>query len=199
MWGYRNELAGGRRWAALFAIPSLVGGTLGAMLLLRTPSDAFDRIVPWLVLGATALFLAQRPVLRLVRGARPHPGDDLLSSRPPSIGLLANQLLVGIYGGYFGAGIGILMLATLGLMGFTNIHRMNGLKNWGGFCMNLVAALSFAVSGIVRWPVALGMAVGSVAGGYIGAQAALRVPQDVVRRAVAAVGVLSGLWLLLRL
>ena len=138
-------------------------------------------------------------MLRLVRGARPHPGDDLLSSRPPSIGLLAGQLLVGIYGGYFGAGIGILMLATLGLMGFTNIHRMNGLKNWGGFCMNLVAALSFAVSGIVRWPVALGMAVGSVAGGYIGAQAALRVPQDVVRRAVAAVGVLSGLWLLLRL
>jgi uncharacterized protein len=199
MWGYRNELAGVRRWAGLFAIPSLVGGTLGAVLLLHTPSDAFDRIVPWLVLGATALFLAQRPMLRLVRGARPHPGGDLLTSRPPGLGLLFGQLLVGIYGGYFGAGIGILMLAALGLMGFTNIHRMNGLKNWGGFCMNLVAALSFAVSGIVRWPVALGMAIGSVVGGYVGARAALRVPQDVVRGAVAAVGVLSGVWLLLRL
>jgi uncharacterized protein len=199
MWGYRDELTGARRWAALFAIPSLVGGTLGAVLLLHTPSDAFDRIVPWLVLGATALFLAQRPLLRLVRGTRPHPGDDLLSTRPPSMGLLAGQFLVGIYGGYFGAGIGILMLAALGLMGFTNIHRMNGLKNWGGFCMNLVAALSFAVSGIVRWPVALGMALGSVAGGYIGARVALRVPQNVVRGAVAAVGVLSGVWLLLRL
>ena len=106
---------------------------------------------------------------------------------------------MGIYGGYFGAGIGILMLAALGLMGFSNIHRMNGLKNWGGFCMNLVAALTFAVSGIVRWPVALGMALGSVVGGYIGARAALRVPQDVVRGAVAAVGVLSGVWLLMRL
>jgi uncharacterized membrane protein YfcA len=179
-------------------VPSLVGGAIGALLLLRTPSEAFDRIVPWLVLGATALFLAQRPILRLVRGASPHPGDDLLMSRPPAAGLLLGQLLVGIYGGYFGAGIGILMLAALGLMGFGNIHRMNGLKNWGGFCMNLVAALTFAVSGIVRWPVALAMAIGSVAGGYVGARAALRVPQDVVRAAVAAVGVLSGLWLLLR-
>jgi uncharacterized membrane protein YfcA len=103
-----------------------------------------------------------------------------------------------VYGGYFGAGIGILMLAALGFMGFTNIHRMNGLKNWGGFCVNLVAAAGFAVSGIVRWPVALGMAVGSIAGGYIGARAAQRVPQHVVRAAVAAVGVLSGIWLLAR-
>ncbi|HEU4723437.1 MAG TPA: sulfite exporter TauE/SafE family protein [Gemmatimonadaceae bacterium] len=199
MWGYRDELTGARRWAALFAVPSLVGGAIGALLLLRTPSDAFDRIVPWLVLGATALFLAQRPVLRLVRGATPHPGDDVLTARLPSTALLLGQLLVGIYGGYFGAGIGILMLAALGLMGFSNIHRMNGLKNWGGFCMNLVAALTFAASGIVRWPVALAMAVGSVAGGYVGARAALRVPQGVVRAAVAAVGVLSGVWLLLRL
>jgi uncharacterized membrane protein YfcA len=134
-----------------------------------------------------------------VRGARPHPGDELLSSSPPSLWLLAGQLLVGIYGGYFGAGIGILMLAALGLMGFSNIHRMNGLKNWGGFCMNLVAALTFAMSGIVRWPVALAMAVGSLAGGYIGARAALGVSQEAVRAAVAVVGVLSGLWLLLRL
>jgi len=76
---------------------------------------------------------------------------------------------------------------------------MNGLKNWGGFCMNLVAALTFAVSGIVQWPVALGMAVGSIAGGYVGARAALRVPQEFVRGAVAVVGVLSGIWLLARL
>jgi uncharacterized protein len=199
MHGYRGELTGARRWAVWFAVPSLVGGAAGAVLLLHTPPDAFDRIVPWLVLGATALFLSQRAVLRLVRGARPHPGDDELTRRTPSAALLVGQLLVGIYGGYFGAGIGILMLAALGLMGFENIHRMNGLKNWGAFCMNLVAAASFAVSGIVRWPVALGMAVGAVVGGYIGARAALRVPQAVVRGAVAAIGVLSGVWLLVRL
>ena len=200
MVGYRGELTGARRWATLFALPSLAGGAIGAALLLHTSSAAFDRIVPWLVFGATALFLAQRPLLRLVRGPAVVPGDDdALTARTPSIALLVGQLLVGIYGGYFGAGIGILMLASLGLMGFTNIHRMNGLKNWGGFCMNLVAALTFAVGGIVRWPVALGMAVGSIAGGYIGARAALRLPQEIVRGAVAVVGVLSGIWLLARL
>jgi uncharacterized membrane protein YfcA len=200
MVGYRGELAGARRWASLFAVPSLVGGAIGAALLLHTSNAAFNRIVPWLVFGATALFLSQRTLLRLVRGSvAATANDDALMARTPSLALLTGQLLVGIYGGYFGAGIGILMLASLGLMGFTNIHRMNGLKNWGGFCMNLVAALTFAASGIVRWPVALGMAVGSIAGGYIGARAALRVPQEMVRGAVAAVGVLSGIWLLARL
>jgi uncharacterized protein len=198
MLGYRGELAGVRRWAALFALPSLVGGGIGAVLLLHTSSEAFDLIVPWLVLGATALFLLQRPLLRLLRGAPDLADDAALTTRTPTLGLLVGQLVVGVYGGYFGAGIGILMLAALGFMGFTNIHRMNGLKNWGGFCMNLVAALSFAVSGIVRWPVALGMAVGSIVGGYIGARAAQRVPQQMVRAAVAAVGVASGVWLLVR-
>jgi len=199
MVAYRGELTGATRWASLFAVPSLVGGAIGAALLLHTSNAAFDHIVPWLVLGATALFLTQRALLRLVRGAAIATDDDALMARTPSLLLLTGQLLVGIYGGYFGAGIGILMLASLGLMGFTNIHRMNGLKNWGGFCMNLVAALTFAASGIVRWPVALGMAVGSIVGGYIGARAALRVPQEIVRGAVALVGVLSGIWLLARL
>jgi len=200
MIGYRGELTGAQRWASLFAVPSLVGGAIGAALLLHTSNAAFNRIVPWLVFGATALFLSQRALLRFVRGAAHVPADDeALVARPPSLALLTGQLLVGIYGGYFGAGIGILMLASLGLMGFTNIHRMNGLKNWGGFCMNLVAALTFAASGIVQWPVALGMAVGSIAGGYVGARAALRVPQEFVRGAVAVVGVLSGIWLLARL
>jgi uncharacterized membrane protein YfcA len=199
MLGYRGELAGAQRWATLFAVPSLLGGGIGALLLLHTSNDAFERIVPFLVLGATALFLLQRPLLRLVRGSQgPVLDDAMLTAQRPSLGLLAGQLVVGIYGGYFGAGIGILMLAALGLMGFTNIHRMNGLKNWGGFCMNLVAAIGFALGGIVRWPVALGMAVGSIAGGYLGARAAQRVSQDVVRAAVAVVGVSSGIWLLVR-
>ena len=199
MLGYRDELTGARRWAASFAVPSLLGGAVGAFLLLHTSNAAFSRIVPWLVLGATALFLLQRTLLRLVRSTgHSEVNDASLSTHRPSFGLLVGQFAVGVYGGYFGAGIGILMLATLGLMGFTNIHRMNGLKNWGGFCMNLVAALAFAASGIVRWPVAIGMAVGSIAGGYVGARAAQRVPQEMVRGAVAAVGVMSGLWLLAR-
>jgi hypothetical protein len=198
MLGYRGELSGARRWATALAIPSLIGGGLGAVLLLHTPGSTFDRIVPWLVLGATGLFLIQRPLLRYVRGPSFVHDEDAIHRRPVTAGLLLGQVLVGIYGGYFGAGVGILMLAALGFMGFSNIHQMNGLKNWGGFCMNLVAAGIFAFSGIVDWPVALSMAVGSIIGGYVGATLAQRVPQTVVRRAVSAVGIVSGIWLLTR-
>jgi uncharacterized membrane protein YfcA len=199
MHGYREELTGARRWAVGLALPSLAGGGLGALLLLNTSNATFNRIVPWLVLGATTLFLLQRPLLRWIRGAEAvGVSDDVLVERSPAPAMLAAQFFVGVYGGYFGAGIGILMLAALGFMGFSNIHRMNGLKNWGSFCMNLVAALTFTFSGIVDWPVALGMAIGSIAGGYVGARAAQRVPQSVVRGTVAVVGVASGVWLLVR-
>ena len=197
--GYREELAGSRRWAVALAVPSVVGGGLGALLLLHTSNATFNRIVPWLVLGATTLFVLQRPLLRWIRGETPALlTDQQLGERAPVPAMLAAQLLVGVYGGYFGAGIGILMLAALGFMGFSNIHRMNGLKNWGAFCMNFVAAVMFAFSGIVDWPVALSMAVGSIAGGYVGARAAQRVPQGVVRGMVIALGVTTGVWLLVR-
>jgi uncharacterized membrane protein YfcA len=199
MLGYRDELTGARRWALALALPSLIGGGLGALLLLHTTNATFERVVPWLVLGATSLFLLQRPLLRWVRGHQHQSRAERdMESRGPAASLLAIQLLVGIYGGYFGAGVGILMLAALGFMGFANIHRMNGLKNWGGFCMNLVAAVTFAASGIVDWPVALSMAVGSIAGGYLGARGAQRIPQSLIRGAVAGIGGVSGVWLLLR-
>jgi uncharacterized membrane protein YfcA len=196
MLGYRSELTGARRWVVALAVPSLLGGALGAWLLLRTSNATFDRVVPWLVFGATMLFLLQRPLLRWLRWDSSH--DASTERHAPTPLLLAVQVAVGTYGGYFGAGVGILTLAALGFMGFSNIHRMNGLKNWAGFCMNVVAAATFAVSGIVDWPVALSMAVGSIAGGYVGARLARRVPQAAVRGCVVAVGALSGLWLLLR-
>ena len=146
MMGYMGELQGARAWAIRFAIPSLAGGLLGALLLLVTPPDRFDALVPWLVLGATVLFLAQRPAMRWLRNRRPRDAADASddpAQRPPSAAVLVYQFGVAIYGGYFGAGIGILMLAALGFMGFTNIHRMNGLKNWGGLCTNFMAAVTF--------------------------------------------------------
>ena len=109
--------------------------------------------------------------------------------------LLLFQFAVAIYGGYFGAGIGILMLAALGFMGFTNIHRMNGLKNWGGLCMNVVAAATFAIKGFVNWPVAIAMATGALAGGYAGSRMAQRVPQTWVRGAVIVIGFVATAWL----
>jgi uncharacterized membrane protein YfcA len=229
MLGYRRELAGARRWALALTFPSLLGGALGAWLLLHTPGATFGHVVPWLVLGATALFVAQRPLLAFIRMTRaqsvglrqPESTQQLPTSTPagqpeasprqssqsddagltaagPTLPLLGWQFLVGIYGGYFGAGVGILMLAALGFMGFTNLHRMNGLKNWGGFCMNVIAAASFALNGIVEWRIALTMAVAAMAGGYLGSRAAQRVPQHLVRTAVAIVGTASGIWLLRR-
>ncbi|WKW11141.1 sulfite exporter TauE/SafE family protein [Pseudogemmatithrix spongiicola] len=202
MWGYRAELSGGRRWATAFAVPSFAGGVVGALLLLQTPEKRFAAIVPWLILGATALFIAQKPLMMALaeRGGvrREIAGADghLL---PPSAAFLLYQFGVAVYGGYFGAGAGILMLAALGLMGLTNIHQMNGLKNWGGGVMNLVAVIIFALSGVVIWPVALAMALGAGIGGIGGSLLAQRVGQVWVRRSVVAIGLASGLSLLLGL
>jgi uncharacterized membrane protein YfcA len=128
-------------------------------------------------------------------------GGGTLLTFPALIGLgippLAFQTLISIYGGYFGAGVGILMLAGLGFMGHTNIHRMNGLKNWGGLCMNAVAAVAFAASGLVIWPVALTMAAGSFGGGYVGSRVAQRVGQRVVRITIATIGISSGILLMI--
>ena len=195
MWGYRGYLAGVRPWALRFAVPSLLGGALGAWLLLHTTARAFDRIVPFLVLAATVLFLLQETLLKR---RQPATGTAEIVPERPRWWFLAAQFLVGVYGGYFGAGIGILMLAVLGFMGFANIHTMNGLKNWGGLLMNAVAAIMFAASGIVNWQVALAMAAGSVIGGYGGARLAQRVGQAPVRRAITVIGLSAFAWLMYR-
>ena len=196
--GYQDELTGARSWALRFAVPSVLGGVAGALLLLGTPSGRFDAVVPWLVLGATGLFVLQRPVMAWLRtragGTAPNVGDPVLS--PPPASVLVFQFAVAVYGGYFGAGIGILMLAALGFMGFSNIHRMNGLKSWGGMCANVVAAATFAMSDLVNWRLAGAMAVAAIAGGYGGSRLAQRVPQERVRQAIVAIGLASGVWLL---
>ncbi|HJU73049.1 MAG TPA: sulfite exporter TauE/SafE family protein [Gemmatimonadaceae bacterium] len=199
IWGYRGALSGSWQWAKRWAIPSTLGGFTGAFLLLVTPPDRFEVIVPWLVLGATLLFAIQKPVMRWLGNTHTAEGDGATSqatSRRAPIHALLYQFGVGVYGGYFGAGIGILMLAVLGYLGFSNIHRMNGLKNWGGLCINAAAVLTFAFSSIVHWPVALTMALGSMAGGYFAARTAQRVPQKYVRQAITLIGFACGIWLL---
>jgi len=201
MLGYRRELQGARSWAVRFALPSIAGGVVGAILLLLTSEKRFASLVPWLVLGATALFAVQKPVVRwLVSRAR--SGESPITVQPetgtlapPTMGLLIAQFGVAIYGGYFGAGAGIVMLATLGFMGLTNIHQMNGLKNWGGVCFNGVAALMFVVMGLVNWPIAIAMAIGSTIGGYATAGIARRAPQALIRGLVTLIGVGSSVWL----
>jgi uncharacterized membrane protein YfcA len=216
MVGYRGELRGARAWVVRLTLPSVVGGAVGAWLLLRTPPDRFERIVPFLVLGATLLFQAQSHIMRRLARRRATaagsvspdpaaqsvaPSADESAGNDPQVApwlFVAAQFAIGVYGGYFGAGIGILMLAGLGMMGFTNIHRMNGLKNWGAVCMNVVAASIFAFSGIVNWPVALAIAAGGLLGGYGGSRMAQRVGQQRVRRAIVVIGLASFLFLLVR-
>lgn len=197
MWGYRGELAGARGWAFRWAVPSLIGGLAGASLLLTTSAERFQALVPWLVLAATGLFIAQRPVMeRLKARNSSHAVHSDPTAAPLSAAALGYQFAVGVYGGYFGAGIGILMLAALGFLGFTNIHRMNGLKNFGGLCINAIAAITFSMSSLVDWPVAIAMAGGAALGGYTGSRLAQRVPQYRVRQAIIAIGLASGIWLL---
>jgi uncharacterized protein len=189
MWGYRDELRVARRWVAGLAAPSVMGGALGAYLLLVTPAARFAALVPWLVLTATLLFLVQQPLMRRLTLSR--AGAEGVTHRAPEVMLLLAQFGIAIYGGYFGAVVGILMLAAFGFVGLRNIHLMNGLKNWCGLCMNVVAAVIFAVSGLVNWPVALAMAVGALGGGYVGSRTAQRVPQALVRSAVVVIGLVS--------
>jgi uncharacterized membrane protein YfcA len=198
MWGYRRELSGAGAWAARLALPAALGGLLGAGLLLAGGDAWFARLVPFLVLGATCLFLAQRPLVRLAARRRPQAAVAGGALPPFTARAVWVHFLVGVYGGYFGAGAGILMLAALGLLGFANIHQMNGLKNWTALCCNGVAIAAFALTGTVRWPLAAVMAVGSTAGGYAAAGLARRAPQGAVRAAVAVVGFASTAWLLLR-
>jgi uncharacterized membrane protein YfcA len=198
MYGYRDPLRRATRWVAALALPSLLGGGVGAWLLLHTPAARFAALAPWLVLGATALFALQGFIARRTRETRAtQPAADATAAPIPRH-YLAYQFVAGIYGGYFGAGIGIITLAVLGMMGLRDIHQMNGLKNWAGACMNFVAAATFAFTRLVSWPVALAMAAGSIAGGYIASRLAQRVPQVVVRRMVLAVGLVSATALLVQ-
>ena len=194
LWGYRRQFAGVGGWVASIGVTGVLGGVVGGWLLLTTGNDRFERIVPFLVLGATILFVLNGPLIRWLRG---HERAEAVASKPPPAFLVV-QFLVGIYGGYFGAGMGILTLGVLGLFGLTDIHKMNALKVWGALAANLVAALLFAAKGVVVWPVALVMAGSSLVGGYVGSRLAQRVGQVRVRRAVVAVGLGAFVWLLVR-
>jgi uncharacterized membrane protein YfcA len=195
-YGFRREMKGGARTFLLFGAPSLAGGILGAALLLRTPSETFARLVPFLILFATLLLAAQEPISRRLRG-----GDDE-EAREPTRAWWASaavfQFFVGVYGGYFGAGIGILMLAALGLLGFTDIHRMNALKNLLAICINGVAAVYFIVSGAVIWSDVLVMTFAALAGGYCGARLAYRLGRRFVRLAVIFTGLVMSASLFFR-
>jgi hypothetical protein len=184
IWGYRRELREAEPRFRWLIIPSLIGGLAGAILLRWTPTATFDRLVPYLILFATLLFLFQEPVQRKLKTG--HAG--VRRSTSWLAGALLFQLGVGLYGGYFGAGIGILMLAALSILGLKDIHEMNSLKVVFGGSVNGIAAAYFIYAGMVYWPDVLIMAIGAIAGGWGGAGVARRIGRTAVRRIVIAIG-----------
>ncbi len=198
MVGFRRELGDSRRWMLLLGTPSAAGGLIGAYLLLLTPSSLFASVVPFLILFATILFAAGEPLTRRLTRTDRQLHAERSPTRPWWIGAIVFQFVVAIYGGYFGAGMGILMLAALGLMGLTDIHRMNGLKNFFVVCINIVAAAYFIASGRVEWTYALVMVFGAIAGGYGGAGIARKLVRRFVRRSVILIGLGMAVSLLFR-
>ena len=193
VYGFRRELKRGSRLILLFGVPSLLGGVLGAGLLLRTPSEILARLVAFLILFATLLLAVREPISRSLKKT-----EESEPTRAWWAGAVLFQFLVGVYGGYFGAGIGILMLAALGLLGFTDIHRMNALKNLLAICINGVAALWFIASGKVYWADVLLMTFAAIAGGYTGARLAYRLGRRFVRIAVIVIGLVMSISLFLK-
>jgi len=149
-------------------------------------------LVPWLILGASGLFLLQEPLSRELakRAGQRHQSEEnaieTLFKKAPIV--TAFLFVVAVYGGYFGAGMGILTLAALGFMGFSNIHQMNGLKNILAGSINLVATITFILAGRIDWIIAILMATGAVLGGLCGASLALKVGQKTVRKTVILIG-----------
>jgi len=184
LFGYRKELENSSTILFRLGTTSVVGGAVGAWLLIWTPSPIFARMVPWLILFATILFMSQGAINRRLRIGKieEHPGPWWWA------GAIAFQFCSALYGGYFGAGNGILMLAALGLLGLNALNRANGIKNFLGICINSIAVLSFSFANLVVWRSALVMAVGAIAGGYVGARMAVRIGQLWVRRGVVVIG-----------
>ena len=185
IFGFRRQIGAVRQWLVRFVPVSVLGGWLGSVLLTRTGENIFARLVPLLILFATILFLAQGAFRRFAglgqkETASPH--------RRALWTAISFQFAVSVYGGYFGAGIGILMLASLGFLGLRDIHEMNALKNILSSLINIVAALWFIRSGLIDWPKAGVMSVGALGGYYLGAHFSQRLPQHAVRKLVTAIG-----------
>jgi uncharacterized membrane protein YfcA len=202
--GFRHELNGLRPWIVGGTLPSLAGGVFGAWLLLQTPSPVFSWLVPYLILFATALFALSGPVNALARRrADPSAAADAAAHggvpvHPSWIGIMLYQFGVSIYGGYFGAGIGIMMLAGLALVGFTAIHRAIALRNYYAILINGIAAVYFILFAPIAWGDAAVLTAGQVLGSLVGARVARALPATTVRLFVVTIGVAMAVGLLVR-
>lgn len=199
--GYVASIAGSREdmepapglSMPLVIVLSLIGGVLGAALLLVTSEAAFNRLIPWLLLAATAMF-AFGPQLR--RWADGHRAGGAQASRAKAV---AGLLLVAGYGGYFNGGMGILMLALFGLLGQTKLNAMNAIKNLVSTLLTAIAVAIYAIGGIVQWKEALIMMVAATLGGYLGARGARKLPPAVLRWSIVVIGLVMTVLFFIKL
>jgi hypothetical protein len=174
-WGYRRHLGESRKWLK-WLLPS-------GLLVVGFP-EQFSRLVPWLILAAALLFVLQPQIARWTGIGQPHehPSGWTIGA------IVVFQFFIAVYGGYFGAGIGILMLSTLGIMGLSDIHVMNGLKNCLAFTINSSALAVFITRGHIAWDLAWPMIAASIVGGFLGSTLAQKIDRQIVRRIVVVIG-----------
>jgi len=190
VFGYRNRLDAVKPWLWRFIPVSIVGGLLGSILLTHTSERTFSKLVPFLILFATVIFLAQGAFRRFARVAE--GAEQTINNRTIWAAILF-QFPVAVYGGYFGAGIGILMLASLGFIGLKDIHEMNALKTVLSSLINLVAAIWFVFAALIDWPKAAVMTFGALLGYFLGSHYSQRISPQRVRQIVTLIGfILSG-------
>jgi uncharacterized membrane protein YfcA len=180
---YREKLNIARRVMIPLVVTSVIGGLAGAFLLIKTPAQTFLRVLPWLLLGATLLFAFGKHLTGRISASISHD-----ASNASVVGASIFELIVAVYGGYFGGGIGIMNLAMLAALGMTDIHAMNKLKVVLGGVINGVAAITFIITGAIVWPQAIVMTAGSLVGGYSSAHYAQKLPQAWVKAFVILVG-----------
>lgn len=182
-WAYRKELTYYKRYLIPMGIISLIGGIVGGLLLLSTKDATFSRLIPWLLLFATVLFAFSGKISALLRGADSgKPGNSAIS--------LAGQAVVSVYGGFFGAGMGILMLASLAMAGHDDVHEINAIKNLLSAVIYSVTVLTFVIAGAVSWPYTIIMLATATLGGYWGVTVARKIPALWLRRFIIAVGLI---------
>jgi len=175
---YRADIKTSRQWLIALGLTSVVGGLAGALLLVRTSDSSFLRLLPWLMLVAAATFSFGNSLRRTLL-PKGHYGLAVV---------VVVQFFIATYGGYFGGGMGIMMLSTMALAGMTNIHEMNGLKSFLGVSINAVALATFILTGAITWKYGVTMAVGATLGGYVTASFARRLDARYVRMFVIVVG-----------
>lgn len=196
--GYRTQIRALQPLLIRCAAISLVGGVLGAVILLNTPGAAFEAIVPYLVLAGTLLFGIQPAVTKRIRARSPAAGSAAGSADRLSVGASTGVLAASVYGSYFGAGLGVMLLAVLGFGLEVELQQLNAIKNSLSLMINSVALVAFALFGPVRWDAVLIMAIASLAGGYLGSLAALRLPPTVLRAAVVTLGLVVSVALFVK-